>query len=189
MTLILAVHKVVNQTAKVSFSMIQLSDYIKTKQLPAGMKCWKTFPTSGSISTSVWDVELLEKDASMDAEELDEHAVALLLSWLSENLSTGDVTHECYVVQEAFAHGLGDIQRSRATDRAVTSTTKAVKDVDAKLRITERTTSAVDAVKESELVQSTGAALTKAGSTVYHAGASGVATARQKLGELFGGNK
>jgi hypothetical protein len=177
MTLILAVHKVVNQTAKVSFSMIQLADFIKSKSLPEGMRCHKTFPTSGSVSTSVWDVELPDKDASMDAEELDEHAVALLISWLSENLNTGDVTHEAYVVQEAFAHGLGDIQRSRATDRAISSTTKAVKDVDAKLRITERATT----LKDSEIVRETGAALSKAGSTVYNAGAK----AGHRIGEFF----
>jgi hypothetical protein len=189
MTLILAVHTVETKTAKVSFSMIQLNDFIKTKALPGGFKCWKTFPTSGTISSSVWDVDLAEKDPSMDAEEADEHAVALLVSWLTENLDTGDMSHECYVIQEAFAHGLGDIQRSRATERAVTSTTKAVKDLDTKMRITERTTSAVGAVKDSELVQQTGAAISKAGNTVYTAGVSGVANARAKFGELFGGKK
>ena len=117
----------------------------------------------------------------MDAEELDEQAVAMLISWLSENLNTGDMTHEAYVVQEAFAHGLGDIQRSRAAERAMSSTTKAVKDVDAKLRITER----ANTLKDSEIVKETGAALTKAGNTVYNAGAR----AGQKIGEFFGGGK
>ncbi len=179
MTLILAVHQVTNQTAKVSFSMIQLADIIRGKGLPDGMKCHKTFPTSGTISTSVWDVQLPEHDQDMDAEEIDDHAVATLISWLSENLNTGDVTHEAYVVQEAFAHGLGDIQRSRAADRAMTSTTKAVKDVDAKLRITERAQS----LKDSEIVKDTGAALSKAGTSVYNAGAK----AGQRIGQLFGG--
>ena len=179
MTLILAVHTVTNQTAKVSFSMIQLADFIKSKSIPDGMRCHKTFPTSGSMSCSVWDVELSERDPSMDAEEMDEQAVALLISWLSEHLNTGDVTHEAYVVQEAFAYGLGDIQRSRAAERAMSSTTKAVKDVDAKLRITERATT----IKESEFVQETGAVLSKAGTTVYNAGAKGVS----RIGEFFTG--
>ena len=179
MTLIRAVHQVTNQTAKVSFSMIQLADIIRGKGLPEGMRCHKTFPTSGTVSTSVWDVQLPQHDPDMDADEIDEQAVATLISWLSENLNTGDVTHEAYVVQEAFAHGLGDIQRSRAADRAMTSTTKAVKDVDAKLRITERAHS----LKESEIVKDTGAALNKAGTSVYNAGAK----AGQRIGQFFGG--
>jgi len=183
MTLILAVHKVVNQTAKVSFSMIQLADFIKSKSCPEGMRCHKTFPTSGSVSCSVWDVELPDeqRETAMDAEEMDEQAVALLISWLSEHLNTGDVTHEAYVVQEAFAFGIGDIQRSRAAERAMTTTSKAVKDVDAKLRITERATT----IKDSEIVQEAGAALSKAGSTVYHAGAKGVS----RIGEFFSGSR
>ena len=131
------------------------------------------------LAASVPDVSRNRFLTPLDADEIDEQAVATLISWLSENLNTGDVTHEAYVVQEAFAHGLGDIQRSRAADRAMTSTTKAVIDVDAKLRITERAHS----LKESPIVQETGAALSKAGTSVYNAGTK----AGQRIGQLFGG--
>lgn len=79
-------------------------------------------------------------------------------------------------IQEAFAYGLGEITRARATEKVSAGTAqmadrtaKAVKDFDTKMRISERTGHAVDAVSQSSVVQSTGAALTKAGSSVKNA--------------------
>ena len=76
-------------------------------------------------------------------------------------------------IQEAFAYGLGEITRARATEKVSAGTAqmadrtaKAVKDFDSKMRISERTGHAVDAVSQSSVVQSTGAALTKVGSSV-----------------------
>jgi hypothetical protein len=79
-------------------------------------------------------------------------------------------------IQEAFALGLGEIQRARATDKVASGTAqvadktaKAMHDLDSKMRISERTGNAVGAVKESAVMQQTGAALTKAGESVRNA--------------------
>lgn len=171
MSLLLAVHKIQQVTAKVSFSIIQLQDLIKTKQTPEGFKCRHIFPTSGEISVSVWDYSG-KGNATMDGEEVAEQATVLLLSWLTEQVNT-DCTHEVYAIQEAFALGLGEVTRGRTTDRIASGTAqvadktaKAVKDLDTKMHISERTGHAVGAVKDSQMMQQAGAVLTRAGTTV-----------------------
>lgn len=79
-------------------------------------------------------------------------------------------------IQEAFALGLGEIQRARATDKVTSGTAqvadktaKAMHDLDTKMRISERTGNAVEAVKESAVMQQTGAAFTKAGESMRSA--------------------
>lgn len=87
-------------------------------------------------------------------------------------------------VQEDFGIGLGEIQRARAAERvtsgtkdmaqgaakavgaAATATVNSVQEIDSKLRISERTVQAMEAVRDSSVVQNTAAALTKAGSSV-----------------------
>jgi len=161
--LILAVHTVNTVTAKVAFSTILLHDFISNKKLPEEFKCRMLLPTSGSISTSVWDVS----------------DPALLLAWLQDNINV-DCEHEVFEVQEDFGMGLGEVARSRATDRVTSNTKEAAKvmgaaatatvhDIDSKLRISERAGNAVEAVRESAAMQNTTAAFTKAGSSVRSA--------------------
>lgn len=171
MSLLLAVHKIQEVTAKVSFSIIQLQDLIKTKQTPEGFKCRHVFPTSGEISVSVWDYSG-KGNENMDGEEVAEQATVLLLSWLTEHLNS-DCTHEVYSIQEAFALGLGEVNRARTAEKIASGTAqvadktaKAVKDLDSKMHISEKTGNAVGAVKDSQVYQQAGAALTRAGSTV-----------------------
>jgi len=171
MSLLLAVHKIQEVTAKVSFSIIQLQDLIKTKQTPEGFKCRHVFPTSGEISVSVWDYSG-KGNENMDGEEVAEQATVLLVSWLTEHLNS-DCTHEVYTIQEAFALGLGEVNRARTAEKIASGTAqvadktaKAVKDFDSKMHISEKTGNAVDAMKESQMYQQAGAALTRAGSTV-----------------------
>lgn len=164
--LILAVHTVNAVTAKVAFSTILLQDFIANKRLPEEFKCRMLVPTSGSISTSLWDVS----------------DPALLLAWLQDNINV-DCQHEVFEVQEDFGIGMGEVTRSRAADRvtsstkdvakvmgaAATATVHSVQDFDSKLRISERAGNAVEAVRDSSVMQSTTAALTKAGSSVRSA--------------------
>jgi hypothetical protein len=159
MVLFLAVHTVNAVTAKVAFSTILLQDFITNKKLPDELKCRMLVPTSGSVSTSLWDVS--------DSD--------LLLQWLNDNINV-DCQHQIFEVQEDFGIGLGEVARSRAADR-VTSGTKevakamgaAASDIDNKLKISERAGNAVEAVRDSAVMQSTTAALTKAGSSVRSA--------------------
>ena len=154
--LILAVHTVNAVTAKVAFSTILLQDFITNKKLPEDLKCRMLIPTSGAKSSSLWDVT--------DPE--------VLLTWLKDNINV-DCEHEVFEVQEDFGIGMGEIARSRAADRAMgamgaaaTATVNSVQDIDSKLRISERAGHAVEAVRDSAVVQNTSAALTKAGSSV-----------------------
>ena len=161
--LILAVHTVNAVTAKVAFSTLLLQDFIINKKLPDEFKCRMLCPTSGSSSTSLWDVS--------DPE--------LLLTWLKDNINV-DCEHQVFEVQEDFGIGMGEVARSRAADRiskdvakamgaAATATVNSVQDIDTKLRISERAGNAVEAVRDSAVMQSTTAALTKAGSSVRSA--------------------
>ncbi|KDD74515.1 hypothetical protein H632_c1262p1 [Helicosporidium sp. ATCC 50920] len=113
-------------------------------------------PTSGSTSVSLWDAP--DADA--------------LLAWLSD-IPCEDVSHTVHPVQEEFALGMGDVTRARATERVsekvsdvADATGRAVHDLDAKLKLSERAHSAVDAVRDSQVGRSTAAALTKAGASV-----------------------
>jgi len=90
-------------------------------------------------------------------------------------------------VQEDFGVGLGEVHRARAAERVATgtmdvaertakavssaasATVTSVQEFDTKMRISERAGHAVEAVKESAVVQSAGAALSKAGSSVKSA--------------------
>jgi hypothetical protein len=164
--LILAVHTVNTVTAKVAFSTILLQDFITNKKLPEEFKCRMLIPTSGSTSASLWDAS----------------DPALLLAWLQDNINV-DCQHEVFEVQEDFGIGMGEVARSRATDRvtsstkdvakvmgaAATATVHSVQDIDSKLRISERAGNAVEAVRDSAVMQNTTAALTKAGSSVKSA--------------------
>lgn len=185
--LVLAVHTVNTVTAKVAFGIIMLQDHITNKKVPAEFKCRQLIPTSGSKSVSLWDVD--------DPEAL--------LVWLAENINV-DCAHEVFEVQEDFGTGLGEVTRARAADR-VTSGTKdvgkaigaagaaavhSVQDIDNKLRISERATHAVEAVRDSAVVQGTAAALTKAGSSVKTATTKvldqpAVASATEAVGTSF----
>lgn len=161
--LVLAVHTVNEVTAKVAFSTILLQDFITNKKVPIDFKCRQLVPTSGQTSTSLWDVS--EADA--------------LLQWLNENIAV-DCSHQVFEVQEDFGIGLGEVVRARAAERmkeggkdvakavgaAGAAAGAAVQDIDTKLRISERAGHAMEAVKESTVVQNTAAVLTKAGSSV-----------------------
>lgn len=113
-------------------------------------------PTSGSVSTSLWDTA----------------DPAALQAWLESAVAV-DVTHTIHEVQEEFAVGLGDVQRARGVEAVAAAgrdvadrTGRAVHDVDARLRLTEKAKGAAEAVRESAVGKSTAAALTKAGSKV-----------------------
>ena len=141
-------------------------------------------PTSGSRSTSLWDVP--DPDA--------------LLAWLSENIGV-DCTHEIYEVQEDFGLGLGEITRARAAERvasgtkdayhAVASGTKdAYLEFDNKMRISERAGHAMEAVRESTVVQGTALALSRGASSVKQAtqqvmAQPAVASASEAVGSGF----
>ena len=90
------------------------------------------------------------------------------------------IHHSILQVQEEFALGLGEIHRARAAEKVTSRTTKAVgaaanatmnsvHEFDSKMKISERANQAVGAMKESSVMQQTGIALTKAGSTVRQA--------------------
>jgi len=90
-------------------------------------------------------------------------------------------------VQEDFGIGLGEVQRARAAERVATgtkdvaertgkaigaaasATVNSVQEFDQKMRISERAGNAVEAVRDSAVVQSTASALGKAGSSVKSA--------------------
>jgi hypothetical protein len=165
--LVLAIHSLVSEvSAKVAFSTILLQDFITNKKVPPEFKCRMLVPTSGKRSCSLWDVQ--DPDA--------------LLAWLKECVGV-DCEHEVYECQEDFGMGLGEITRQRAADRVATgtnqvakaiegaaaATAQTVQGIDTRLRITDRATHAVEAVKESTVVQSTAAAFGKAGASVLTA--------------------
>lgn len=113
-------------------------------------------PTSGSVSTSLWDTS--------DA--------AALLAWLESAVAV-DVTHSVHEVQEEFAVGLGDVQRARGAEAVAAAgrdvadrTGRAVVDLDSRLKISEKAGRAAEVVKESAVGRSTAAALSKAGTNI-----------------------
>ena len=102
MPLFLVVHTVGSVSAKVPFALISLLDAVRSKATPADLRCRQVTPTSGKVSTSLWDAP--------DA--------AALQAWLSSNIDA-DCTHEVCVVQEDFALGLAaEVGRARAADAA-----------------------------------------------------------------------
>lgn len=90
-------------------------------------------------------------------------------------------------MQEDFAIGLGEVHRARAAERvasgtkdfargaakavgaAANATVTSVQDFDHKMRFSERTASAVGAMRESTVVQNTAAVFSRAGSSVRSA--------------------
>lgn len=162
--LILVVHTVPEVTAKVAFSTIQLQDLVITKKVPQEFRCRQLVPSSGKRSVSLWDCQ--------DSEAL--------LTWLKESVTNCE--HEIFEVQEDFAVGMGEISRQRATDKVTAGTRDVAKavggtvhDIDSRYKISDRANHAVDAVKESAVVQSTAAA--------FGRGMSSVKNASKKLSE------
>lgn len=100
-------------------------------------------------------------------------------------------------VPEEFALGLGEIHRARAAEKAyegtkqiASATVHSVQDFDSKMKISERTGNTFAAVRDSAVVQQTGAALTRAGSQVRAATAKvmeqpTVASAAESVGTGF----
>lgn len=111
-------------------------------------------------------------------------------------------------VQEDFGIGFGEVHRARATERVAigtkdvaertakamgtvaSATVSSVQDLDQRLKISERAGNTFEAVKESTVVQSTAAALTKAGTTVKSATVKvfeqpAVASATEAVGSGF----
>lgn len=188
--LILATHKVEAVSAKVAFSTIMLLDQIKMKNLPPGYKCRYIFPSSGKLSVSLWDgpdldslLEWLNANINVECEhdvlEVRIFCHVLEFTPLMLSLYSGTRLYDLYrllQVQEEFAFGLGDIHRARATEKGIEGTkniadrtAKAVQDFDSRMKISERAGHAVEAVKDSSVVQQTGAAFTKASSSVRQA--------------------
>ncbi|PSC73396.1 hypothetical protein C2E20_3292 isoform A [Micractinium conductrix] len=167
MPLVLAVHAVPTPSANVPFAVILLQDAISNQRVPAGLKCRQLVPSSGSMSSSLWDVS--------DPEELKQ--------WLDETINV-DVNHEIFEVQEEFAIGLGEVMRARAAEKvmggtkdvaektgraigaAATTVGQQAIEIDHKLRISERATAASTAIKESAVGRSTSAAFTKVGAAL-----------------------
>eukprot|EP00667_Euglena_gracilis_P027525 EG_transcript_34130 len=87
--LVLVIHHITAVSANVPLCCIVLGGMAKKGELPPPLKLRQLVPTSGTESTSIWDVPDLES----------------LQAWLDENLSD-DATHSLYPVQEDFTYGL-----------------------------------------------------------------------------------
>eukprot|EP01023_Acetabularia_acetabulum_P033364 TRINITY_DN3122_c0_g1_i1.p2 TRINITY_DN3122_c0_g1~~TRINITY_DN3122_c0_g1_i1.p2 ORF type:complete len:252 (+),score=57.76 TRINITY_DN3122_c0_g1_i1:481-1236(+) len=151
--LVLAVHQVEEVTAKVPLSTIMLLDHVKRKDIPDSLKPRLVLPTAGQVCMSVWDSPSVET----------------LQMWLDGVLGSYCKT-EAIEVQEDFAYGLSvELARVRTTEKisantrqtagvvadrtreaakaVATKTSAAWENVDSKFHITERTSTAVKAVK------------------------------------------
>ncbi|GAB4815689.1 hypothetical protein N2152v2_002735 [Parachlorella kessleri] len=131
----------------------------------------KVVPTSGSRSTSLWDVD--EPEA--------------LLQWLNDNVNV-EVTHEVFEVQEEFAIGvMGEVNRARTAEKvaagardlgertastvgkAASAVSHQATELDHKLKISERTAATVETIKESAVARNTVAFFNRVGSGVKSA--------------------
>ena len=102
MPLFLVIHTVGSVSAKVPFALISLLDAVRSKALPSDLRCRQVTPTSGRLSSSLWDAP--------DA--------ASVQAWLDSHIDA-DCTHEVAAVQEDFALGLAaEVGRARAADVA-----------------------------------------------------------------------
>eukprot|EP01025_Chloroclados_australasicus_P030814 TRINITY_DN30_c0_g1_i1.p2 TRINITY_DN30_c0_g1~~TRINITY_DN30_c0_g1_i1.p2 ORF type:complete len:286 (+),score=41.81 TRINITY_DN30_c0_g1_i1:120-860(+) len=151
--LVLAVHTVEEVTAKVPLSTIMLLDHVKRKDVPDSLKPRMVLPTAGQTCVSVWDAP----------------AVETLQMWLDGILGSYCKT-EAIEIQEDFAYGLAvELTRVRTTEKinantrqtavvvadktreaaklVASKTTQAWENVDSRLHLTERTQTAVKAVK------------------------------------------
>lgn len=98
--LVLVIHHITAVSAKVPLCCIILGGMAKNNELPEDLKLRQLVPTSGTESSSLWDVP----------------DIGVLQAWLEENLSD-DSTHTCFVVQEEFAVGLSmELTKARNAD-------------------------------------------------------------------------
>ncbi|CAG9466122.1 unnamed protein product [Pedinophyceae sp. YPF-701] len=110
----MAVHKIDQISAKVPFSMMLLTDLVKSRKVPPEHRCRMVVPCSGPVSVSLWDTS--------DA--------AALLAWLDEGLS-GYCESEVHPVVEEHCIGLAlELTRARAAEQFENRTSKAVHAVD-----------------------------------------------------------
>eukprot|EP01026_Neomeris_dumetosa_P024148 TRINITY_DN201_c0_g1_i4.p1 TRINITY_DN201_c0_g1~~TRINITY_DN201_c0_g1_i4.p1 ORF type:complete len:236 (-),score=34.47 TRINITY_DN201_c0_g1_i4:310-1017(-) len=151
--LVLVTHQVEEVTAKVPLSTIMLLDHVKRKDVPDSLKPRLVLPTTGQTSISVWDVPSVET----------------LQMWLDGVLGSY-CKNEVIEVQEDFVYGLSvELARQRTTEKVSANTRQAVgvvaertrdaakavasrtnqawDQVDERLKITQRTSTAVKAVK------------------------------------------
>lgn len=154
MVLLLAVHTLEAVTSKVPFTIIQLSELYKNKQIPGELRLRQVLATSGKSNSTLWDAPDVE----------------LLKGWLDETLNV-DCTHEVFEVQEEFCLNLpADLLRMRTAEQVAQNTrvlgTKAresafaaastmsaqVREMDQKLHVSENASALAKAAKEKSAV-------------------------------------
>eukprot|EP01024_Parvocaulis_polyphysoides_P028590 TRINITY_DN2581_c1_g2_i3.p2 TRINITY_DN2581_c1_g2~~TRINITY_DN2581_c1_g2_i3.p2 ORF type:complete len:283 (+),score=66.33 TRINITY_DN2581_c1_g2_i3:122-850(+) len=195
--LVLAVHQVDEVTAKVPLSTIMLLDHVKRKDIPDSLKPRLVLPTAGQVCVSVWDSPTVET----------------LQMWLDGVLGSYCKT-EAIEVQEDFAYGLSvELARVRATEKisantrqtagvvadrtreaakvVASKTSQAWENVDQRFHISERTQTAVKAVKVGgqNAVQKTSSFFQRMGGSGDKGENGGSTQASQGAPESTGGNE